>query len=308
MKISNELKIGITALVAILVAFMGYRIMKDLPFFDNSNVYYTSFTDATGLESGSVVSYIGVKVGTVTSKELLGDTVLVSMNIERGFEIPKGSIVYLKSPALLGATYVEVIKSSNSEKLKAGDFVKGFYYQGLMDSFEGKEEQISGEISSSISSIDELLKSLNRAMSEEELGKISEALTNVNTMTSELSSLISQKKNVLGATIDGAKNTMSNLDSLTSENKEELAGIIKNMESASRQLDSLSIGLNETTLTLNDILTKINNGEGTLGKMLADSSLYNNLDSLSFNLNELVKGIQEDPKKYLKHMRLIEVF
>ncbi len=308
MKISNELKIGITALVAIVVAFMGYRVMKDLPFFDNSNVFYTSFTDATGLESGSVVSYIGVKVGTVTSRQLLGDTVLVSMNIDRGFEIPKGSIVYLRSPAVLGATYVEVIKSSSPEQLKAGDFVKGVYYKGLMDSFEGKEEEISGQVTSSISSIDELLKSLNKALNEEELGKISETLSNVNTMTAELNNLVIQKKDELGATIDGAKNTMSNLDSLTTENKEELAGIIKNMESASRKLDSLSTGLNETTLTLNDILTKINNGEGTFGKMLADSSLYNNLDSLSFNLNELVKNIQEDPKKYLKHMRLIEVF
>jgi hypothetical protein len=61
-------------------------------------------------------------------------------------------------------------------------------------------------------------------------------------------------------------------------------------------------------LSLNDILGKINEGTGTFGKMVNDESLYTNLDSLSFNLNELVKNIQKDPKKYLKHMRLVEVF
>ncbi len=70
----------------------------------------------------------------------------------------------------------------------------------------------------------------------------------------------------------------------------------------------LSTELNKSTLTLNNILNKIDSGEGTLGKLVSDPSLYNNLDTLSVNLNQLIKDIQADPKKYLKHMRLVEVF
>ena len=73
-------------------------------------------------------------------------------------------------------------------------------------------------------------------------------------------------------------------------------------------MDTLSVELNKTTLTLNDVLTKINDGEGSLGKLVNDTSLYNNLDSLTFNLNALIQNINDDPGKYLKHMRLIEVF
>ena len=74
------------------------------------------------------------------------------------------------------------------------------------------------------------------------------------------------------------------------------------------ELEKLSKGLNETTVSMNEILVKINEGSGTFGKMINDESLYTNMDSLTFNLNELIKNIQEDPKKYLKHMRLVEVF
>ncbi len=309
MKISNELKIGITALVAILVAFLGYRVMRDLPFFDTSNVYYTRFDNTSGLQVGSEVNYIGVKVGTVKTKELTEtDSVEVSLNIERGFMIPKGSVAYLRTPAVLGASYIEIIKSDSSEFHSPGDLVTGASDKGLMSVLVEKGDQLSREITSSIEGIEKLVSNLNTTLNEENKANIATSLESLSKMTGDLQMLITEKKSDLGEIIDGARNTMNTMDKLSSENKEELTSLIANLELASRNLDSLSTGLNKTTFTMNEILVKINNGEGTLGKMVSDSSLYNNLDSLTFNLNELVKGIQRDPKKYLKHMRLIEVF
>lgn len=309
MKMSNELKIGLTALVAILVAFLGYRVMRDLPFFDTSNVYYTQFDNTSGLQVGSEVNYIGVKVGTVKTKELTEtDSVLVSLNIDRGFMIPKGSVAFLRTPAVLGASYIEIIKSDNSEFYSPGDMIKGINDKGLMSVLVEKGDQISSEIISSIEGIEKLVSNLNNTLNEDNKANIASSLASLSKMTGDLQMLITDKKSDLGAIIDGARNTMSTMDTLSSENKEELTSLIANLEQASRNLDSLSTGLNKTTFTMNEILVKINNGEGTLGKMVSDSSLYHNLDSLAFNLNELVKGIQNDPKKYLKHMRLIEVF
>ena len=105
-----------------------------------------------------------------------------------------------------------------------------------------------------------------------------------------------------------ARNTMENISDLSSDNKESLTTLIKNLESSSAKLDTLSSGLNKTNITLNEVLVKINNGEGSLGKMVNDPSLYNNIDSLSVNLNELIKNINENPGQYLKHMRLVEIF
>lgn len=105
-----------------------------------------------------------------------------------------------------------------------------------------------------------------------------------------------------------AKETLGNVNDLSSENKEKLTSLISNLESTSKEMETLSKGLNKTNTTLDEVLTKINNGTGTLGKLANDPSLYNNIDSLSANLNQLIKNINEDPGKYLKHMRLIEVF
>ena len=98
------------------------------------------------------------------------------------------------------------------------------------------------------------------------------------------------------------------MDDLSGASKEDLESFISNLEAFSQRLDTLGDNLDETTTSINSILAKIDTGEGTLGKMVNDPSLYQNLDSLTVNLNELIKGIQSDPKRYLKHMRLVEVF
>ena len=309
MKISNELKIGITALVAIGIAFMGYRVMRDLPFFDTSNIYYTRFDNTSGLQVGSEVNFIGVKIGTVSGKSLTEtDSVEVALNIDRGFKIPKGSVAYMRTPAVLGASYVEIIKAQNSEMHQAGDLIQGASDEGLMSMMVEKGDKLASEITSSIEGIEKLVSNLNTTLDDKNKANISTSLENFGKISTDLQQVIDAKRTELGEIITGARNTMANLDTLSSENKEELSSLITNLEMASRNLDSLSMGLSKTTFTLNEILVKINDGEGSLGKMVNDSSLYNNLDSLTFNLNELVKGIQQDPKKYLKHMRLIEVF
>jgi len=80
------------------------------------------------------------------------------------------------------------------------------------------------------------------------------------------------------------------------------------LDKSLKQIERLSTELEQTGSKLNDILTKVNNGDGTLGKLVNNPSLYNNLDSLSAEMKTLIKNINEDPRKYLKHMRLIEVF
>jgi len=124
----------------------------------------------------------------------------------------------------------------------------------------------------------------------------------------DVQQLISKRKHDIDSMIVSMSNITKNFDDLTENNKAEIDSMLTNLNSASSELDKLSKSLNKTTLSLNEILVKINDGTGTFGKMINDESLYTNMDSLSFNLNELVKNIQKDPGKYLKHMRLVEVF
>ncbi|MEX0720501.1 MAG: MlaD family protein [Balneolaceae bacterium] len=306
---SNELKIGITVIIAIMVAFVGFRIMKDIPLFRTTTTIYTTFDRVHGLISGNAVNVKGFKIGSVKRMQLQpSDSALVTLSIEEDFSIPKGSVAFLRSSGVLGSKYIEIVKSDSPEMVEDGEYIEGFFEEGMMESFADEGAKLGEDISASIKGFDALMSNLNETLDEENKEKISGMLDNLESSTSSLNSLIEDRKTDLNLMIQNAKNTLETLDDLSSENKEKMASLITNLEATSVELETLSSGLNETNLTLNEVLSKINNGEGTLGKMINDPSLYNNYDSLSVNLNELIKNINRDPGRYLKHMRLIEVF
>ncbi len=308
-KVSNELKIGLTIIIAIIVAFLGYSFMKDIPLFKSSTTIYTKFDQVYGLIPGNVVNVKGFKIGNVKQMELLeSDSTRVTLNIEEGYQIPEGSVALLKSSGVLGGKYIEIQKSDSQAIVQDQGFIKGTFEQGIMDSFAEEGERLSNDISGSIRGFEEFVTSLNQTLNEDNKENISGIIRNLESSTGSLNQVIQNRQTDLDQMIVEAKNTLQNLDELSSDNKEKLTALIENLEATSAELETLSAGLNKTNLTLNEVLTKINNGEGTLGKMVNDPSLYNNIDSLSVNLNKLIKNINEDPGNYLKHMRLIEVF
>jgi len=308
-KVSNELKIGLTTIIAIIVGFIGYSIMKDQPIFKTSTTIYTKFSQVHGLISGNPVNIKGFKIGTVKNMDLLiSDSTLVTLSIEEDYQIPEGSIAVLKSSGVLGGKFIEIQKSDSREMVQDGETIDGVYEQGIMDSFAAEGEKLSNDISTSIKGMEKLIVGLNETLDDSTKQNISGILGNLRSTTSSLDQVISQRQNDLDQMIVHAKETLGNVNDLSSENKEKLTSLITNLESTSKEMETLSKGLNKTNTTLDEVLTKINNGTGTLGKLANDPSLYNNIDSLSANLNQLIKNINEDPGKYLKHMRLIEVF
>lgn len=308
-KVSNELKIGLTTIVAIIVGFVGYSIMKDQPLFKSSTIIYTKFSQVHGLIPGNPVNIKGFKIGTVKNMDLLiSDSTLVTLSIEEDYQIPKGSMAVLKSSGVLGGKFIEIQKSDSREMIQDGQSIDGVYEQGIMDSFAAEGEKLSNDISASIQGVEKLIEGLNETLSDSNKKNISGILGDLRSTTSSLDQVISQRQDDLDQMIIHAKETLGNVNDLSADNKEKLTSMITNLESTSKELETLSKGLNKTNTTLDEVLTKINNGTGTLGKLANDPSLYNNIDSLSVNLNELIKNINEDPGKYLKHMRLIEVF
>lgn len=296
-------------IVATIVAIVGYTIMKDIPLFRSSTTVYTKFDQVYGLIPGNVVNVKGFKIGTVKKMKLLSsDSTLVTMQIEEGHHIPKGSIAVVKSSGVLGGKYIEIQKSDSSVMVPHEGSIKGIFEQGIMDTFAEEGEKLSNDISASIRGVEKLVTSLNQTLDDENQENISGIIRDLKSTTGTLKSLIEKRQSDLNAMITDAKSMLENLDDLSSENKEKLTSLINNLEATSVEMETLSSGLNETNLTLNEVLSKINNGEGTLGKMVNDPSLYNNIDSLSVNLNQLIKNINDNPGQYLKHMRLIEVF
>ncbi|OAN61313.1 hypothetical protein A8B79_07585 [Balneola sp. EhC07] len=308
--LSNEMKIGLVVIAAIIVAFVGFRIMKDQPVFRQSNVLYTTFDRVDALLPGSVVHVKGLKIGTVKGIEYQvdSDNMLITLNITSTIPIPVGSKAKLVSPEVFGSVTVEIVRSNSAEQAEWESFLEGVTEQGLIDKFSEKGDEAIDKLNVSLTRLNGLMGKLDSSLYSDNRDKIGNTLSSFEKTGKDVQQLIERRKSDIDSMIISMSNAAQNFDELSEGNKAEVDSMLTSLKNASMELETLSKGLNKTTLSLNDILGKINEGTGTFGKMVNDESLYTNLDSLSFNLNELVKNIQKDPKKYLKHMRLVEVF
>lgn len=310
LSLSNEKKIGLVVLAAIIIAIIGFRVMRDQPIFRQSNFLYTTFDRVDGLLGGNFVQIKGNKIGSVKEMEFSPETdsTKVVFGITTEFRIPKGSKAVLKKPGPLGSVTIEIVRGTSSEFIEWGGYIPGEIDGGIFETFSTKGETIADELTKSLTHLNGLMVKLDSSVYSDNRDPIRNTLSSFEKTGKDVQQLIAKRKYDIDSMIVRMSSITQNLDEITGDNKEEIDSMLTNLSKASSELEKLSRELNKTTLSLNDILEKMNNGTGTFGKMINDESLYTNLDSLSFNLNELVKNIQKDPKKYLKHMRLIEVF
>lgn len=309
-KLSNEVKIGLVVLTAILIGYLGYRIMKDEPFFSSPKILYTTYDDVGKLIKGSNVYLNGFPVGSVDKMTYMPEVDSISVKIvikEETIRIPVGSKALFVPPDVLGNSSINIIKSSNQQIINWGDHLIGTRKTGLMDSFSEKGTSIADSVTTTLTLVNELLRSVND-LEKNKGQEVGETITNLKQTSEVVKELFERRKLEVDSIIVDARHTLKNMSAISDSSKDELVSFIHNLEDFSQDLDVLSEELKETTTSLNSILSKIDTGEGTLGKMVNDPSLYNNLDSLAVNFNELIKGIEKDPRRYLKHMRLVEVF
>ncbi len=309
MKISNELKVALTILAAIVLGFIGYRVMSDLPVFRQSTVLHATFERADGLSPGNYIFINGVKVGSIKKMELAeGDSVKVTLSFELGVDIPENSVAYLESSGLLDEKAIIIERGDSEDILAYGESINGEYRGGMMETFKDEGEQLSEDVSDSFEKLNSFLAQLNDVVDDDTKGRIDSVFKNVNSSSDQISTLLENKRDEMESTISHAERFFANLDTVSTNNKSQIDSVVTGMDQTLNELEVLSKDLNKTNSELQSILTKINEGEGSLGKMVNDPGLYDNLESLTGEMDSLIKNINENPQKYLKNMRLIEVF
>ena len=308
-KVSNELKIGLVVLIALFIGYIGFRIMEEAPIFSKVNVIYTKFDNVEGLIKGSNVYYNGFKIGTVQEMQYLvqEDSALITLSISEDIQLPEGSMAQLASPDFLGSPTIRIIKSNSTEPMEWGSYLKGIQKEGLLNTLTDKGTVISDSVTVTITLLNEKLRALD-FLNQQSSNDIGSALSNVKQTSDYLLEAITSNSDELNEMIGSAKRSLETIEDISDSSRVSIEQSIKNLEVLSVEMSQLTRELSATSTTLNSVLEKIDLGEGSLGLLLNDPSLYENVDSLSYNLNELIKGIKEDPKRYLKHLRLLELF
>ncbi len=306
---SNEFKIGLTVIIAFVAVYLGLRFLMDEPIFQTTQEVVTTFERVDGLATGNIVYMNGVRIGAVRSINFTDDNLVrVGMGIDHGVQIPVDSKARLSSVNILEGKAILIERGTSDEILADGGYIEGIYVDTFLETLGDMGDELGDDISASVNELNVFLAQLNRAFDDERRESIGESILNVESATSAVSRLLAERERELDQAILSASRILAQLDTMATDNRAEVDSLMANLNESSKDLRKVSRELDQTVNHLNDMLLKINEGDGTLGKLMNDPSLYNNADSLSVELRNLIKGINDNPGRYLRHMNLIDVF
>ncbi|MBP3192821.1 MlaD family protein [Natronogracilivirga saccharolytica] len=308
-KIHNEIKIGLTIVIAMLIAIIGFRLMQDIPIFRPSLQLNTSFERVDGISAGSSVYMSGVKIGSVNRVRLEGpDSVLVVMNLSYTEGVPVGSKAFIESSDLIGGKRIRIQFSRETEMVEDGGYIEGVYERTGIEELEHFADEIRPGVTRSTESLAEVLEEVDQLLKDGGRENINQALVALNSSSQQVNTLLERRSEDLDQSIVSLRKFMANLDTLSHGRQTQLDEILINLETTSKELGLISEELGGVSTELNTMMQNINSGDGTVGRLIQDPSLYENLDSLAINLKNISRKMEEDPHHFLKHMRLIDIF
>lgn len=283
---TREFFIGAIGIAALLLIYFLINFFKGIDLFKMGETYYVRFSDVSQLVGSSPVYLNGYKAGNVRSINCdfnQIDNIIVEIEIDKRIKIPKGSTARITTH-MLGGADLGIIPSHNSETLAPGDTIIGTLDRGIAGEAADK---IMPAFNNIMPKVDSILTSLNIILANPAL---TSSIENVERVTGEL------------ATATASLNTLLNKD--VPQITGRMVDIEEDMLAVSSQLSEIDykqlIGSLESTLNnIQQLTTALNKGEGTMGMLLKDSTLYNNLNGTCKAATELLQNLREDPKRYV---------
>lgn len=301
MKISNETKVGILTIVALVLLIVGFNFLKGKNVFNKEKHLYAVFSDLGSLRKSNDVKMKGLPIGAVydyteIDKNLSG--IIVTITMKRDVNIPRDSKATIESE-LLGSTYLNITQGASNDYLKDGDTI---VTDRTPSFFTDVKSQISPTLSSARDAIDSLkivLGGLNRLFDKDTKGNVSEIIRNLKETTGNLNKLLNAESGALASTLDNANSITSNLK----KNNDSITATINSIKRAADKFSTLEVqptidSLQATVVELKSVLNKFNSNEGTLGLLMKDRKLYDQLNNLFLGLEVLFDDIRVNPKRY----------
>ena len=286
---TKEVKIALVAIVALVLLFFGLNFLKGLTLFSSSATYNMSFKDLKGLSESTAIYADGYKVGTVTSIEYdyeNAGNVLVKCDLDPQLRIPKGSQAEIESD-LMGNIKVNLLLANNpKEKIEPGGLIMGIDGKGMMAQFQ----EVLPAVMAIVPKLDSIVTSVNTILANPSIVNIlrnAEDMTaNLKVTTSELNSLAMQLNRSVPGMMQHANATLQNTETLTGN----LAKV---------DVDATMKKIDNTLDNLEQMSKALNNREGTLGLLMYDKGVYNNLNSTMRHADSLMIDLKAHPKRYV---------
>ena len=298
-RMGAEVAAGVAIFLAFVIFVAGFLFLKNVTMKAGTYTVTVKFSNVTGLEKSDGVSVSGLRVGKVKKFELDGREVLVTIQIHPGFALPKDTHAQIKSLGMVGERFIDLIPGSSPQLLEEGDTIKG---TGASDF-----DDITGTMEGLMQQAEDLLLKIrttfDRVLDTDAQDAIRESLLNIR----NLSSVLDRNTAHLEKTLTNLDGISTNLDEILNERRAKIETSIDNFYAASGRLEGLANKVDGNLTSVQTLLSKIENQEGSVGKVIMSDELYNDFRHLTVELDELVQDLKKRPQKYL-NLGFIKVF
>ena len=301
---SNQVKVGLFSTVSVVIFVLGFYFLKGTNLFVRKNVYYAVYDRVDGLYKSNPIDINGFPVGKVGDMERdpLTGKIVVELDLDKNIQIPKSDSTRadLVSTDFLGSKKVRLVFGSSSTFYEEGDTINTFFKQDLTEQIGAQIDPIMGDVRHMLPQLDTTITGIKLLFDERNPKGIYTTLDGINTAIAQINVILAQNQQTLKLTLNNLQSITGNIE----KNNDAITAILKNAENVTDSLQQANLkqtvsNLNNAISQLNGVLKDVNEGKGTLGKIVKDDELYTKVDTAVNNLNVLLKDVKARPYRYI---------
>ena len=303
MKINNETKIGVLAVVALAALILGFNYLKGSAIFQHTEKLYAIFDNVEGLEVSNNVQINGLTIGSITaineSDKDLSHGVVVTITLKKKVNIPDNSVATINPPFLASAS-ISIAKGSSNKFLDNGDTIETKNKANLFSQVQANIDPVILKVGGTLTSLDSLIEQVGTMFDPKTKNNFSAIVANLAASSAQLQKLLNTETGALAQSMKNLSEFTANLN----KNNQHINSTMDNVDKTTAHLAQAKIpeAVDGLTATLNDLkatIQRINSTNGSLGLLINDKRLYTNLEATTRSLNTLLDDFRVHPKRYV---------
>jgi len=302
MKISNETKVGVLTIVALVLLILGFNFLKGKDVFNRTPKIYAVFNDLGSLEKANDVKINGLAIGKVydvAERDPEVTSIVVTISLKRSVNIPSNSVAYI-SAGLLGSSYIIIERGNSNVYLKNGDMLLTRIDPSFLTDFREQLNPTLLKVRNALDSLNTVFRNVNKIFDAQTKGNMQQTIANLNEASNSLKGFLDNTNGPLAKAVNNINGLASNLK----KNSDSISFVISDTKKLTEKLSKLDLqqvvdSIHTALTKLKASMDKITSNDGTLGALINDKELYNKINNAILSLEILTDDIREHPKRYV---------
>ena len=308
MKISNETKIGALTTVAVVFLILGFNFLKGKSVLKTGFFLYAKYSDLKKLAASNAVFANGFQVGTVytTTSDASLQNLIVEIKLNEDYRIPANSLASIESNPL-GSPVLNIELGTSTQYLKSGDTLRSVEGNGMLGQLSNKLSPLSDQITGTLVTLDSLMRNFNSILDTSTKGNLRSVISNLNDATAHITTSTISLERLLNVQTGALSQSLANINEFTgnlAKNNQKIDSTLTYLQATTKNLseadvDGLVNGFKQSADSLSVMNNRLNSTDGSIGALINDKALYNNLNNITRSLNVLLDDLRVHPKRYV---------